>query len=58
MKMNHHTIFILQNKLLKNINLLLLSDSENYYYVLIKNFNRFMANKTEIMIKNIFANFV
>ena len=57
MKIEHHNVFILQNKLLKNILI--------YYYhrilkipiVLIKDFDRFMANKKQsIMVKNIFVN--
>ena len=31
----------------KHLDLLLLSNSKNFHYVLIRNFNRFMANKTK-----------
>ena len=43
--MKQHTVFT--NFLEKSIYLLLLSNSENSCYVLIKDFNRFITNKTK-----------
>ena len=54
--MKHQTIFIFQNKFLKNM--LILSKLKNSHYFLIKDFNRFMANKTKHREKSIFVNIV
>ena len=40
----------------KYVDLLLISNNKNYYYVLIKDFNRFMANKTKHQGKKCFFN--
>ena len=40
----------------KNIYLLILSNSKNLHYDLIKDFNRFMTKKTKHLAENIFIN--
>ena len=40
----------------KHIDLLLLSNSKNLHYDLIKDFNRFMTKKTKHLAENIFIN--
>ena len=40
------------------MDLLLISDENKSHYVYIKNFNKFMCNKTKNKIKNTFANVV
>ena len=40
----------------KHIDLLLLSNSKNLHYDLIKDFNRFMTKKTKHLSENIFIN--
>ena len=47
MKIKHHTVFILRNKLLRNIDLFLLWNSKNFHYVLIKDFDSFMTTKAK-----------
>ena len=48
MQIKHYTAFSLPNKLLiKNFNLLLLSNYKNSHYVWIKDFNEFITNKTK-----------
>lgn len=43
-----------KTKFRKCVNLLLLPNFKNYHYVLIKDFDRFMTNKTNHHVKNIF----
>ena len=40
------------------MNLLIITDKNEPHYVYIKEFNRFMCNKTKIRIKKTFANIV
>ena len=48
MKMKHHTVFILHNKLLENMLIYnYCRVLKNFHYVLIKDFNRFMTDKTK-----------
>ena len=48
MKIRQQAVFALQNKFLKNmLNLLLLLNSKNSHFVLIKGFDRCMYNKTK-----------
>ena len=48
MKIRQQAVFALQNKFLKNmLNLLLLLNSKNSLFVLIKGFDRCMYNKTK-----------
>ena len=57
LKIKYHTTFILQKQTFeKYVDLLLISNNKNYYYVLIKDFNRFMANKTKHQGKKCFFN--
>ena len=41
------SVFILRNKLLRNIDLFLLWNSKNFHYVLIKDFDSFMITKAK-----------
>ena len=57
MKIRQQAVFALQNKFLKNmLNLLLLLNSKNSHFVLIKGFDRCMYNKTKHHVEKIFVN--
>ena len=57
MKMKHHTVFVLQNKLLESMLIYYCYRILKIIVIfLIKDFNRFMANKTKYHRKNIFVN--
>ena len=57
MKMEQYTVFVLQNKLLKNrLVLLLLSNFKNSHCVLVKYFNTFMTNTRKHHGKKHFVN--
>ena len=42
-----HPVYISKEKFKKHINMLLITEGENKHYVLIKDFNKFMFNKTK-----------
>ena len=53
-----YPVYVSDQKFENCMNLLLITDENKSYYVYIKDFNRFMCNKTKHKNKNIFANVV
>ena len=51
-KIKHYAVFIFKKTFEKHVDLLLLLNTKNLHYVLIKGFNRFMTNKTKHHCKN------
>ena len=51
-----YPIYVLNQKFKDCIDLLLISNENKSHYVYIKDFSKFMCNKTKIKIKNIFVN--
>ena len=54
----NYPVYVSDQKFLDSMDLLLITDENKSHYVYIKNFKRFMCNKTKIRAKNIFANVV
>ena len=57
MKIIWFNLFIYQIKNLKTMYLLLITDINKSHYVYIKDFNRFICNKTKFRTKNVFVIF-
>ena len=53
-----YPVYLSDQKFRDSMDLLVKSDENKSHYMYIKDFNRFMCNKTKIKIKNIFANIV